>query len=154
MRDGDARGKANAAGALWSLAAGDAAIVAAIAAAGAIEPLVALVRDGDAQGKADAAAALWYLAFGEFAIKAAIMAAGAIKPLVALVRDGDARGQENAAAALGFLAVVDRDRCMSEIVVYRMDTLIEIVREDGDGDSDGDSDGDVLLRLAAFVSGW
>jgi hypothetical protein len=36
----------------------------AIAAAGAIEPLVALVRDGDAQGKANAANALWSLADG------------------------------------------------------------------------------------------
>ena len=41
VRDGDARGKANAAGALRNLAAGDDAIVAAIASAGAIEPLVA-----------------------------------------------------------------------------------------------------------------
>jgi hypothetical protein len=153
LGDGTAEERAAAAKALGKLAHNK-ANKKAMAAAGAIEALVALVRDGDAQGKADAAAALWYLAFGEFAIKEAIMAAGAIKPLVALVRDGDARGQENAAAALGFLAVVDRDRCMSEIVACRMDALIEIVREDGDGDSDGDSDGDVLLRLAAFVSGW
>ena len=40
VRDGDARGKANAAGALQKLAAGDDAIKAAIAAAGAIKALV------------------------------------------------------------------------------------------------------------------
>ena len=40
VRDGDAQGKANAASALQQLAAGNDAIVAAIAAAGAIEPLV------------------------------------------------------------------------------------------------------------------
>jgi len=80
---------------------GDDAIVSAIAAAGAIEPLVALVRDGDAEGKAIAAAALWYLAAGDNAMKAAIAAAGAIEPLV---RDGDAPGKARAAAALQSLA--------------------------------------------------
>jgi hypothetical protein len=40
---------------------GDDAIKATIAAAGAIEPLVALVRDGDAEGKANAAGALDFL---------------------------------------------------------------------------------------------
>jgi len=43
---------------LWSLATGDAAIKAAIVAAGALVPLAALVRDGDAEGKAKAAGAL------------------------------------------------------------------------------------------------
>ncbi len=45
------------------------AIKAAIVAAGAIEPLVALVRDGDAEGKAEAAGALRYLAGGDAAKK-------------------------------------------------------------------------------------
>ena len=62
VRDGDAQGKAKAASALQQLAAGNDAIVAAIAAAGAIEPLVALVRDGDARGKANAAGVLGCLA--------------------------------------------------------------------------------------------
>ncbi len=42
VRDGDAEGKADAAGALANLADGDAAIKAAIVAAGALAPLVAL----------------------------------------------------------------------------------------------------------------
>ena len=83
-----------------NLAAGDAAIKAAIVAAGALVPLAALVRDGDAQGKANAAGALGNLAGGDAAIKAAIVAAGALEPLAALVRDGDARGKANAAGAL------------------------------------------------------
>jgi hypothetical protein len=58
VRDGDALGKANAAGALQSLALSDAAIKAAIVAAGALVPLAALARDGDALGKANAAGAL------------------------------------------------------------------------------------------------
>jgi hypothetical protein len=77
-RDGDALGKANAAGALWNLALSDAAIKAAIVAAGALVPLAALARDGDALGKANAAGALWNLAGGDAAIKAAILAAGAL----------------------------------------------------------------------------
>ena len=76
LRDGDPQGKANAAGVLWTLAAGGAAIEAAMAAAGAMEPLVALVRDGDPQGKANAAGVLWTLAAGDAAIKAAMAATG------------------------------------------------------------------------------
>ena len=58
MRNGDALGKAKAAGALCDLAAGDAAIKVGIVAAGALVPLAALVGDGDAKGKAHAADAL------------------------------------------------------------------------------------------------
>ena len=83
---------------------GDAANTTAIAEAGAIETLVALVRDGDAHGKADAACALANLAFGDAAITAAITAGGAIGPLAALVRDGEAQGKANAAFALAKLA--------------------------------------------------
>jgi hypothetical protein len=86
-----------------NLAGGDAAIKAAIVAAGALEPLAALVRDGDAEGKASAAGALMNLALGDAAIKAAIVAAGVLVPLAALVRDGDALGKANAAGALDFL---------------------------------------------------
>jgi hypothetical protein len=45
------------------------AIKAAIVAAGALEPLAALVRDGDAPGKAEAAGALRHLAGGDAAKK-------------------------------------------------------------------------------------
>jgi len=67
--DVDAEGKAKAAGALSNLAGGDAAIKAAIVAAGALVPLAVLVRDGDAQGKAKAAGALSNLATGDAAIQ-------------------------------------------------------------------------------------
>jgi hypothetical protein len=82
VRDGDARGKAFAAAALGNLADGDDAIKAAIAAAGAIEPLVALLCDGDAQGKANAADALRTFADGDDAIKAAIAEAVSVEALV------------------------------------------------------------------------
>ena len=81
-----------------------AANTAAITAADAIGPLVALVRDGDNRGKTYAAGALAKLAAGDDAIKAAITAAGAIEPLVALVRDGDAQGKAHASGALSNLS--------------------------------------------------
>jgi vacuolar protein 8 len=90
---------------LGNLADGDDANKEAIVAAGAIEPLVALVRDGDAKGKADAARALGILADGNDANKAAIRSAGGIEPLAALVRDGDAEGKADAARALGILGI-------------------------------------------------
>ena len=75
LGDGTAEERAAAAEALGKLAR-NMANKAAMAAAGAMEPLVALVRDGDPQGKANAAGALWTLAAGDAAIKAAMAATG------------------------------------------------------------------------------
>ena len=58
LRRGDAAGKLNAAGALWSLA-DNANNKILIARAGAVGPLVKLLRSGDAGGKEKAAGALW-----------------------------------------------------------------------------------------------
>ncbi len=74
----------------------------ALAAAGALPPLVAMLGNGTAEEQAAAAEALFKLARNA-AIGAAIVAAGALVPLAALVRDGDAQGKANAAGALSFL---------------------------------------------------
>ena len=63
----------------------------ALAAAGALPPLVAMLGDGTAEEQAAAAEALGKLAHNK-ANKAAMAAAGAVEALVALERDGDAQG--------------------------------------------------------------
>jgi hypothetical protein len=68
----------------------------ALAAAGALPPLVAMLGDGTAGERAAAAEALGKLAHNK-ANKAAMAAAGAVEALVALERDGDAQGKANAA---------------------------------------------------------
>ena len=102
VRSGDAAGKTNAARALANLSSADDKLVA-VAAAGAIAPLVELARGGDATGKEAAARALRTLA-GNDDNAVAIAAAGAIAPRVELARGGDAAGKEAAAWALLTLA--------------------------------------------------
>jgi len=78
--------------------------LAAIAAAGGIEALVALMVNAAAAGSQEqAAAALGNLARDE-TICNAIVEAGGVKPLVALATNGATRGQEQAAWALSSLA--------------------------------------------------
>ena len=89
--------------ALARLASYSAANCAAIAAAGGIPLLVALVANGAAGSQKMAAWALVRLAYDDD-IRTAIAAAGAIAPLVALVTNGAAGGQEQAAGALRTLA--------------------------------------------------
>ena len=78
--------QAQAARALTVLAKGGDENQAAIARAGAIEPLVALVSGGNAGTQEAAAAALHWLAFGADN-QVAIARAGAIEPLVALLHE-------------------------------------------------------------------
>jgi uncharacterized protein YihD (DUF1040 family) len=78
----------------------------ALAAAGALPPLVAMLGDGTAGERAAAAEALGKLAHNN-ANKAAMAAAGAVEALVVLVRDGNREGKARAAAALGNLAEGD-----------------------------------------------
>jgi len=77
---------------------------AAIREAGAIRPLVDLVRNGAAGGQAQAARALRWLAPNSAANQADFAAAGGVEALVALVRTGAVDGQNNAAWALANLA--------------------------------------------------
>jgi vacuolar protein 8 len=152
VRDGNARGKAEAAYVLANLSTGDAANTAAIVAVGAIGPLAALVRDGDAQGKATAAVALGNLSSGDAANTAAIAAAGAIVPLAALVRDGVAQGKANAACALGNLSCGTAANKAAIVAAGAIGPLLALVR---DGDAQGKANAAVALRnLANVRRGW
>ena len=74
-------------------------VAPAIASAGGILPLVALVRNGATEEQMEwAARALWFLAVSNDANRAAIVSAGGIRPLVALVRDGTTDEQKLYAA--------------------------------------------------------
>ena len=94
---------------------------AAIVRAGAIEPLVALVRRGGERAQRAAAGALSYLATDH---QAAIAQAGAIEPLVALVRDGSAEAQGAAAAALANLA---GDNADNRVAIARAGAIAPLV---------------------------
>ena len=85
----------------------------AIAKAGGVPPLVALVRDGNDEQKESAAGALRNLAWRPDNSEA-IRRAGGIPPLVALVRDGNAKQRESAVGALGDLAVNDDNKIRIE----------------------------------------
>ena len=105
----------------------------ALAAAGALPPLVAMLGDGTAEERAAAAEALWKLARNE-ANRAAIVAAGALEPLAALVRDGDAQGKANAASALWSLAAGDAAIKAAIVAAGALVPLAALVR---DGDAQG-----------------
>eukprot|EP00900_Chrysochromulina_parva_P014719 jgi/Chrpa1/23248/Chrysochromulina_OHIO_Genome00027473-RA len=114
----------------------------ALAAAGALPPLVAMLGDGTAEERAAAAEALGKLARND-ANKAAIAAAGAIEPLVALVRDGDREGKVNAAGALGNLVAGDDAIKAAMAAAGAIELLVTLVR---DSDARGKA-------YAAFVLG-
>ncbi|KAK3236417.1 hypothetical protein CYMTET_53440 [Cymbomonas tetramitiformis] len=96
-RPGNAGAKENVAAALWNLSGGD-GLEQAIAEAGAIPPLVELLRDDSADAKKNVAAALWNLSGGD-GLEQAIAEAGAMPLLVELLRDSNAEAKKNAAAA-------------------------------------------------------
>jgi len=131
----------------------------ALAAAGALPPLVAMLGDGTAEERAAAAEALWKLARNE-ANTAAIAAAGAIEPLVALVRDGDAKGKANAAGALENLATGDDAMKAAIAAAGAIEPLVALVR---DGDREGKANaagalwslavGDVAMKAAIAAAG-
>ena len=95
-------GSADAAGALADMRDDESRV--AIARAGGIVPLVALLTAQDPAAGAEAARALWNLAFYD-ENQVLIVQAGAIAPLVTLVQSGTAGQKEQAAAALKRLAV-------------------------------------------------
>ena len=96
------RKKEHAARALTNLAV-NADNQVAIAAAGAIPPLVALLREGSAEGRAKAAGALGVLALDDDN-QWAIIEADAMLPLIKLSQGGCAEGRVNAEGTLGLLA--------------------------------------------------
>jgi hypothetical protein len=116
----------------------------AIAAAGGIEALVALVRSGAAGGQATAALALQHLADDNAANKAAIVAAGGVEALVALLLNGSDRCKSNAKWALTELPVAEyASQLQSEnaSLQRRLDRYegtgkIDMTQDDDDDDDD------------------
>jgi len=131
--------KGNAVAALWSLVLGNDANQVALAAAGGIPPLVALLREGTEKQKEKAAKAMSYLAFTRD-IKLAIIEAGGITPLVALVRDGTDMQKENAMAALLKLLfymhndnpIVWKDAAIAIGLAGAIPPLVDLVRDGTD----------------------
>jgi len=139
VRDGNAKQKESAAGALRNLAVNDDNKIR-IAEAGGIPPLVALVRDGNAKQRESAVGALGDLAVNDDN-KHRIEEAGGIPPLVALVRDGNAKQRESAAGALENLAVND-----NKILIAEVEALAALVR---DGNADQKVSATDALRILA-----
>lgn len=96
------------ASAIWSMAYNNAANQMAIAQAGGIPPLIALLK-GPTEIHRDAAGALWSLA-ADPNNQELIADQGGIIPLVSLLRDGSSGSQETAAGALHALAETDANR--------------------------------------------
>jgi HEAT repeat protein len=75
-------------------------IQSAVAACGAVPPLVRLLQHGCDDSKEEAASAIWALADGHVDNKEAIAAADGLAPLVALIGEGSEHAQAQAAGAL------------------------------------------------------
>lgn len=122
LRNGDDRQKGEAARELKCLAIRSQADGLLIAAAGAISPLVTLLKNGTDDSIEQAAGALATLAGNAENIKA-IAAAGAIDALVSLLRNGT-KGHKNAAAgALANLAVNSTNN-LSIVATGAIDPLV------------------------------
>ena len=104
---------------------------AVIVRAGAIEPLVAMLRGGSAGAQEQAAGALSRLA-DNTDNGVAIAQAGAIEPLVALLKSGSEGGQEAAAAALCHLveSLTDADMQVAIVRAGAIEPLVALVRGD------------------------
>ncbi|KAK3270961.1 hypothetical protein CYMTET_20666, partial [Cymbomonas tetramitiformis] len=100
----------------------------AIAEAGAIPPLVQLLRDGSAEAKGNAAGALRNLS-GDAGCAQAIAEAGAIPLLVQLLRNGSAEAKEKAAVTLGNLSANSNDRRQAIAEVGAIPLLVQLLRD-------------------------
>ena len=96
----------------------------AIAAAGGIPALVALVTSSSKASKIQAASALGSLAFGNSQNKMAVAAAGGIPPLVAMVTNGSDSTKERAVAALVTLAT---DNAQNQVTIAAEGAIPPIV---------------------------
>ncbi|CAE7481209.1 unnamed protein product [Symbiodinium natans] len=99
--------KADAATALGDLACNNPPNQDAIAQAGAIPPLIALVMDGPEKSKFQAAWALHLLALDNAANAQRIVAAGAVEPLEAMAASGSLIAADFARAALRVLQAAE-----------------------------------------------
>ena len=127
LREGDDEEKDAAADRLGDLAHYDAANRVLIVEAGAIPPLVELLRDGSADAKADAAWALRSLALNA-ANRVLIAEAGGIAPLVELLRDGDIYAKHWAADALRSLAYNNDANAVAIAVAVGFDAVVDLAR--------------------------
>jgi vacuolar protein 8 len=114
--------------------------VTRIAAAGAIPPLVNLLRNGPASSKKHAAAALWNIAAdGKNINQEVVAAAGAIAPLVELLLNGDDSTSDKQDAA-GALATIMNNQKTDEADAIRVEVaaagaiplLVEVEQSGGD----------------------
>lgn len=117
--------------------------VAAMLAAGLVEPLVATIREGSAQNREPAAGALRGASgqdgrpgtdeHGTFAsVRSEMWKAHAVDPLVALLSEGTAEGQEHAAGALRNL-MVRTDDLQAIARAGAVQPLLALLREGTDG---------------------
>ena len=136
---GPLRARTAAAGALWSLSIGHAAIQAAVTAAGAIPELVQLLCTDDAGAQRQAAAALAALAVGGHSIQGSITSAGGIEPLVRLLDAAAARAQGSTAAqAASALAALVANHPANQAAVAAaggIEPLVALIRDAGAEDA-------------------
>jgi len=124
-------GSADAAGALADM--GDDESRVAIARAGGIVPLVALLTAQDPAAGAEAARALRSLAYNNAENQVLIAQAGAIAPLVTLVQSGTDRQKEHAAGALRNLAVKNDENQVLIAQNGAIAPLVTLVKSGTDG---------------------
>lgn len=118
--------KAEAAGALWSLSGGTERMQMAIAHAGGIAPLVALLYDPAMRTRRKAAGALTSLAIGNVANQDVIARAYGIPPLVDLI--GDAYGSEEQLYAAGALAELARNHPKNQVAIAKAGSIMPLVK--------------------------
>jgi hypothetical protein len=97
-------------------------------AAGALPPLVELLRSSSDEGKAKAAGALWNLAIVN---KAAVAEVGALPPLVELLRGGSDEGRANAAGVLRSLTSGNDTDKAAVVAAGALLPLVELLRNGG-----------------------
>ena len=137
------------------------AISASIAKAGAILPLVALLKNGTDGTKECAVGALQALADFNDDNKVPIVSAGAIPLLVALLQNGYAITKEKAAGLLQYLAVDDDNNKVSIVSAGAIQPLVALLQNGTDqmkecaagtlGDLAYDSDNRVSIARAGAI---
>jgi hypothetical protein len=108
LQRGTAKGKEEAAAALWNVSTVNEQIKTAIVEAGALPSLVEMVGRGTPMGRESAAGCLWSMSVVNVAIKEAATMQGAVAPLCELLIQGTATAKEEACGALWSLAMQEQ----------------------------------------------
>jgi hypothetical protein len=140
-------GSADAAGALADMTDNESRV--AIARAGGIVPLVALLTAQDPAAGAEAARALRSLAYNNVENQVLIAQAGAIAPLVTLVQSGTAGQKEYAAAALRVLAA----NAENKVLIAQAGAIAPLVTLVQSGSAGQKEQATGALRILAVYSG-